>query len=73
MMADLQGQPPRLVDPSMMFSMLIYCFLLCHTWLLHQHDGHPPRSASKASGPYHDVFHVNISGLDVSHLVIAPT
>ena len=73
MMADLQGQPPRLVDPTMMFSMLISVVLMCHTWLLHQHDGRPPRSVSKASGPYHDAFHVNIIGFDVSHLVIAPT
>ena len=70
MTADLRGQSPRLVDPTMMLSMLISLVLMCHTWLLHQHDGHPPRSASEANTPLNDVSHVDIIGFDVSHFII---
>ena len=71
MMADLQGQPPRPADTTMMLTMLTSLVLMCHTLLLHHHDGQPPRSASEASGPHHDAYHVDIIGFDVSHLVIA--
>ena len=69
--AGLGGWPWRPVDPTMMFPMLISLILMCHTWLLHHHSGRPWRLTVEASGPHHDVSHVNIIGFDVSHLDIA--
>ena len=43
---------------------------MCHTWLLHHDGGRPPKSASEASGPHHDAYHVDIIGFDVSHSIV---
>ena len=69
--ADLRSQPLRLLDHTMMLTMVISLVLMYHTWILHHHGGRPQRLTIEASGPHHDVFHVDIIDFDVSHLDIA--
>ena len=69
--ADLRSQPLRLLDHTMMLTMVISLVLMYHTWILHHDGGWPLESASEASGPNHNAYHVVIIGFHVSHLVIA--